>query len=71
MKECSKCKIEKALVEFHVKSANSDGRASICKCCKSNVDKEYRIQNKIYLKEKSKQYRESNLELLNENRMND
>jgi 5-methylcytosine-specific restriction endonuclease McrA len=68
MKICSKCKIEKPLVDFHIKNASKDGRASTCKCCKAQVDKEYRIKNDSILKEKSKQYREINKDVMIEKR---
>ena len=68
MKVCSSCKIEKPLVDFHIKSASKDGRASKCKCCKAQMDKEYRIKNDSILKEKSKQYREINKDVMLEKR---
>ena len=43
MKVCSKCKVEKSLVEFVVNKKSKDNLSSVCKLC----NKEYRLNNKI------------------------
>jgi len=55
-KICTKCKIKKELENFVKKKNGLYGLDSVCKICKSNINKAYREQNKkklsIYDKEK-------------------
>ena len=52
MKKCSKCKIEKELIDFNKNKSHKDGCQNHCKIC----IKEYKIQNKEINKEYKKQY---------------
>jgi hypothetical protein len=55
MKTCSKCKINKKLIDFYKKSASKDGYRSECKECNNKSSKVYKINwynaNKERLKE--------------------
>ena len=73
MKKCSKCKIQKPLVEFHRNKRAKDGRKSHCKSCtaqhyEENKEKiiervaRYRAENKEKIAEYFSQYREENKE---------
>lgn len=66
MKKCSKCKIEKELIDFNKNKAQKDGCQNHCKIC----IKEYKIKNKEknkeYKKEYSKKYHLKNKEKINE-----
>lgn len=41
MKHCNKCNTTKPITEFHVKRDRKDGRASTCKSCVNNRQREY------------------------------
>ena len=41
-KVCSKCKMEKSLIEFHKDKSNKSGYHSSCKTCKNIKAKELR-----------------------------
>ena len=58
MKICSKCKVEKPIDEFHLRSAVRDGHKPRCKECSNEDAKEYRENNA----EKIKQYDKENYE---------
>ena len=56
MKVCSKCKIEKELVEFDKRKDSKDGLRGRCKSCRRKYVKAYRGTNKEILREKKKDY---------------
>jgi len=58
MKKCSKCEIEKELLEFYKNQKSKDGYDRVCKECRSKSDKKYREKNKERLKIKKKEYRD-------------
>ena len=73
MKKCSKCKIQKPLVEFHRNKRAKDGRKSHCKSCtaqhyEENKEKiiervaRYRAENKEKIAEKNARWYEENKE---------
>ena len=62
MKRCSKCKNTKNLEEFNKCKSNSDGYQYVCKICQ----KEWRDNNKEYIKQKDKEYQTKNKEKLRE-----
>jgi len=83
MKVCSKCNIEKDLVEFSKAKGNSDGLNGWCKPCVSIYNKEYKEKNrslinskqndryhnnKEHFKVKNKEYRDNNKEKVKEQR---
>ena len=57
MKKCTKCEIEKPLMEFHKDKSSKDGRYAICKLCRINRSSEYYNKNKKQISEKSAAYR--------------
>jgi hypothetical protein len=78
MKKCSKCKVEKELVDFGKDKSSKDGLYTTCKeCCKEyrlenkerrkKYNKEYRLKNKERINQYEKEYRNTNKEKLNEN----
>jgi hypothetical protein len=58
MKACSKCKVEKELLDFNKDKTKKDGLTSSCKECKRKVDNKYSKNNK----EKRKDYTDSKKE---------
>jgi hypothetical protein len=56
MKTCSKCKLEKPLNQFHIKSAHSTGRSPSCKECDCEQKRQYWTENKDSLKTRRKPY---------------
>ena len=58
VKTCTKCKVEKDVVEFHKNKYKKDGLKSECKYCQ----KEYREANKELIKERKKKYYKANKE---------
>jgi hypothetical protein len=61
-KICTKCKVERDITEFHKNKNNKDGLTSNCKICAINRSKEYREKNLEKVNERYKVYREKNLE---------
>ena len=57
-KVCSKCKEKKHVSEYH-KGDKSDGLSSSCKECKNAWTREYKKRNRKMLREKDKEYRET------------
>ena len=53
-KICTKCRIEKAMGEYHSKANAKDGKVSVCKPCKKEVAAEYLRNNreKEYLRKR-------------------
>lgn len=81
MRKCTKCLIEKELLDFSKHSTGKDGRATICKECKRSYSKEHYLQtsdrhnalsrerywaNLDYEKARSKGYRIKNAEKIRE-----
>jgi hypothetical protein len=62
MKECASCKHEKPLSSFGKKSNQPDGLYYYCRSCKAQKDKEYRNKAGDSLKEKKRQYYQTNKE---------
>ncbi len=58
MKTCSKCKVEKELLDFNKDATKVDGLTSSCKECKRKVDNNYSKNNK----KKRKDYTDSKKE---------
>jgi len=56
MKVCSKCNLEKELIDFNKSKLNKDNLRGYCKICQSKLDKLYREKNKEKLKEYSKKH---------------
>jgi hypothetical protein len=61
-KICTKCKVEKALEEFHKRKCGKFGRVSHCKVCVA----EYREKNRERIAERNRQYNEANRERIAE-----
>ena len=57
MKKCTKCSIEKPLIDFP-----TNQRKTLCKKCESLYSKEYNLKHKQQKQEYAKQYREKNNE---------
>jgi hypothetical protein len=51
MKKCTKCSIEKPLIEYHSHSGNKDGKQGKCKQCIKEYNLIYRTSNQEYIKE--------------------
>ena len=66
MKKCTKCKIERELIEFSIDRLKKDGLRSECKSCSKEYSKEYYQANKEHRKEYRKEYRKSNKEKIKE-----
>ncbi len=62
MKICSKCKIEKDLSEFGIRSISKDGLRPICKKCSNEYSKKWYKNNKKNKAIYDKKYRENNKE---------
>ena len=56
MKICNKCKKEKELSEFHIRSKNKDEHCTECKKCISERLKIYNEKNKVIISGKKKIY---------------
>ena len=67
MKTCSKCSIEKPLIEFSSYKRNTDGKASECKVCSYERIKIY-SQTKEW-QDKQKQWRLNNSDKLKNNQL--
>lgn len=59
-KICSKCKIEKNIVEFSVRLKSKDGLRSTCKLCDKEETKKWRLNNKEKVKLQKKRYLKKN-----------
>lgn len=77
-KQCSKCKVEKPILDFHIRRASKDGLCPTCKPCaisrvqsyenkpaKRAYDANYRLLNVAKLKEKQARYAAKNKALIN------
>lgn len=62
MKTCSKCNTLKDLSKFAVAKGKQFNRASVCKICTKEYNKNYYISNKEKIKKASKSYRSNNRE---------
>jgi len=51
MKKCTKCSIEKPLIEYHNHSGNRDGKQGKCKQCIKEYNITYKTSNQDYVKE--------------------
>ena len=51
MKKCTKCSIEKPLIEYHNHSGNRDGKQGKCKQCIKEYNLTYKASNQEYVKE--------------------
>ena len=69
-KICTKCKKEKIYSDFNKQKKSPDGYKYICRECSKKADslriynKEYRINDKEKIKERSKKYHEKNREII-------
>jgi len=66
MKNCSKCKIDKELSEFHKRASNKDGRTTVCKVCRKIETSKYYQKHKVKIIETVRKYREVNPEKIKE-----
>ena len=60
MKKCSKCLVEKELVDFYSQKGTSDGKKSWCKDCVKKARREYYSDNREASLLYSKRYTEEN-----------
>jgi len=60
VKQCSKCKVEKELTEFHKHKSHADGLNSWCVACKSERRRKYYEANKEKILDKQREYNEAN-----------
>lgn len=67
MKECTKCKCEKEITDFHVFKGNKDGYSNLCKLCKKEYDLKYRKSEKVKNYYKSEEYKLKKIEYINSN----
>jgi len=58
MKTCSKCKVEKELINFYISKNTKDGHGYKCKNC----IKQYYLDNKNYINQYNKDYKKNNKE---------
>ena len=61
-KKCGKCNQIKNLEEFTVEPKREGGRHSICRKCKSEYDKKYKIENKEKIASRATDYWNKNKE---------
>ena len=59
MKKCTKCNIDKDLIDYHKQSSKKSGLASQCKKCDNFRNRIYHLANLAKSNTKSKIYRES------------
>jgi len=64
MKICVRCKEKKNLDNFPKAKKNKDGLMGYCKICKSEVDKEYRENNKEKIKKRQNLWCKNNTEYI-------
>jgi hypothetical protein len=64
-KVCTKCNIEKELIEFDNKKGGKYDVRSDCKICRKEYQKEWYYKNIDDIREKSKQYHKKNKETIN------
>jgi hypothetical protein len=70
LKKCSKCKENKPYSDFYTHRKNKDGYGYQCKNCIRVKDQEKYNKNKTKILEKQKEYREKNLESLQQYSLN-
>jgi hypothetical protein len=63
---CTKCGVEKDIIEYSLHKPNKDGIHKWCKNCVKNHAKEYHENNKTIIKEKHKKYYQENKKSINE-----
>jgi hypothetical protein len=61
-KQCKKCEQTFLLASFPRNNRNKDGYDLLCKICRNNINREYRLNNDALLKEARKKYYQANLE---------
>ena len=66
MKKCSKCGIQKPLVEFYRDKSRKDGHGSHCKSCTNQQIAQYRVENKEKIAKRNARYYEENKEKIAE-----
>jgi hypothetical protein len=66
-KLCRVCQEEKSLADFNKDATKKDGHQSICRSCKHSKDKDYSLQNKDTINQRSRQWRKGNKERQREN----
>jgi hypothetical protein len=67
MKVCTKCKVEKELIEFGKHKLGKNGIHPSCKECVRIYNKNFKLNNLEYIKEYDKKYREKNLFFIKQN----
>lgn len=60
MKACNRCKVEKPFTDFFKDIRHSSGHYSICKICKEQSTKEWRIKNREKYNAKMRDYYKNN-----------
>ena len=67
MKQCSICKANKNISDFHVRSNRAAGTSSSCKICVSEKEKIRYRKKRDYILARVQEYNEKNRDLINEN----
>jgi len=65
LKECSNCKVTKALDEYPYNPNTKNKRGSWCHECRAELMRNYRQNNKEKVRDYDRKYREENREKLN------
>lgn len=69
IKQCTVCKQPKPFTEFHRDKSSKDGHVDLCKGCKSEIDRQRRLDDPDYSRkrtESSRRFRENNPEYAKE-----
>lgn len=58
--KCSRCREDKPVTEYYKNIVSVTGYQSCCKSCKSELNKQYRVDNKEHIDELIKNWRTNN-----------
>ena len=64
-KICTKCKVQKNLIDFYNSKNTKDGKTYWCNSCVCENSRKYHKENKCIISEKSKIYRKNNRDYFN------
>lgn len=67
MKKCTKCKVDKPLIDFAKDRTKSNGIRSACKLCKNETNRLWQKRNKEKIKEYGREHYKNNKDRKNEN----